>query len=1114
MTLRFQILPLLHAEFSLAAKDPKRPIVRPGNRSANRRGVSVDPKSKKLAGGRRESDRDADSADDDDDSETPMQSIDATVVGEFINIEPSDPLASIDSSQQQGNGERGTGQQVGKSSSRSDPAASTQKADSHLDANTIEGPVDSDQGSSSVDDFSNPRATLDQPGDSTNESASQADLPPPLRRDVRLKNRKIGGKDLPSHVGKFAIKGELGRGAFGVVYLGYDEELQRNVAIKVSLDSNPKRQEKLRVEASKAAQIDSQGIVPVYHIGTTDEGAVYIVQKFIKGCSLRDVVKEKPLSPARATALIRELALALAPAHQMDILHRDLKPDNVLIDKQGKVWIADFGLAISESEQSGKRRELAGTPPYMSPEQISGRVDFLDPRSDLWALGVMYYELLTGKLPFKGKSPSAIREQICERDPRPLQQYGPGLLTEGVNEVFLKACAKKPSDRYATTIEFAAALDDLLLGGLSNQNINGDVSEGWFGENTLDFGTVSRSQSTSQFRSASGSMQRSGSVSGSKSESMHSNESVVFPASQSMMGTAASLLQKLLGLVAVIGLSLAASIVYQRYTTASVEVAESASGDPASDLEGVPDTSDVDGPKDVPDDTAVLNSDTSDNESGPADSGAMVEDAGDASSMEVESKSEPVQLPAGTPEDPFVVAADGTGSHTSISDAINDAGDNYFIKLVSGIYDESLLIDRSLTLMGVNKTETDGKYSCVVSNSDQSPFVVNAPDCVVRLQDLKILGKGTKLTEEFNAIELNAGTLEIDQCELSTSSYNSIKVRKGSSIFATGCRFIEANKFAVSTVSPESAIFRECGFSSNGIEFLGTGGEATGCHFYRNGIRIQDTEQKVSIADCTFEDAIVDGIFAINGLDIEIADSKIENCKNGIVARNCGSLEVTNTNIAKCESGISSINNQMRLTGGELVDIRKDAIQISQGSVAIDGTRFNGIARYALIAIEAPQVNLQDLDISDVQDTAIQLQSGRLQITNTTIDRCDVYGISLGDSGDENGTQKSVSMNAEFSGVSLFNCARAAVMMKQGDLRLENTKMASSQIGIYATSDVDESPSIVSITGSLEMGDGITKDIGMLGEGTGLSIPVAVWNELALRGKTTVRGFEVELIEE
>jgi serine/threonine protein kinase len=172
---------------------------------------------------------------------------------------------------------------------------------------------------------------------------------------------------------------------------------------------------------------------------------------------------------------MREIAIGLEPAHAMDILHRDLKPDNILIDTAGRSWIADFGLAISEDEQVHHRRELAGTPPYMSPEQIQGKIDFLDPRSDVWALGVMFYELLTGKLPFNGKNRKAIAEQICEMDPRPLHQRAPGLLTESMNEVFLRCCAKKPSDRYATVAKFVEALDQLAHDGLCEQNLQGQT---------------------------------------------------------------------------------------------------------------------------------------------------------------------------------------------------------------------------------------------------------------------------------------------------------------------------------------------------------------------------------------------------------------------------------------------------------------------------------------------------------------------------------------------------------------------------------------------------------------------------------------------------------------
>ena len=266
-----------------------------------------------------------------------------------------------------------------------------------------------------------------------------------------------------------------------------DEELQRDVAIKVSLVASESLQAQMRQEAAKLAQLESPGIVPVYHIGTTDDGAVYIVQKYIKGYTLRDLMKKQTLSPARAVQVTQAIAENLEPAHLRDILHRDLKPDNILIDQDGKPWIADFGLAISEDEQLERGPELAGTLPYMSPEQVRGRVDFLDPRSDIWALGVMYYEMLTGKRPFSGKSRESFAEQICQLDPRPLQQRAPGHLTAEMNAVFLRCCAKKPSDRYATVRELIDDLSGLIESGLSNQNISGAFMSPELGDSTLEF---------------------------------------------------------------------------------------------------------------------------------------------------------------------------------------------------------------------------------------------------------------------------------------------------------------------------------------------------------------------------------------------------------------------------------------------------------------------------------------------------------------------------------------------------------------------------------------------------------------------------------------------------
>ncbi len=263
------------------------------------------------------------------------------------------------------------------------------------------------------------------------------------------------------HIKQFELQSILGRGGFGIVWRARDMRLQRDVAVKVPRSDRIAASDRTMFlrEARAAAKLRHPNIIAIHEVGE-DDSEIFIVSELIEGVSLKVWLESNKLTPDAVAQMVAKLAKAVHHAHDKKIVHRDLKPANVLIDQQGEPHVADFGLAKREAgeESISVSGQIIGTPAYMAPEQARGDHAAIDPRTDVYALGAIFYELLTGKRPFRGEL-HLILEQVKNSQPEAPRLIKPDIPRE-LEAICLKCLAKDPTKRYVSA---AALAEDLHL---------------------------------------------------------------------------------------------------------------------------------------------------------------------------------------------------------------------------------------------------------------------------------------------------------------------------------------------------------------------------------------------------------------------------------------------------------------------------------------------------------------------------------------------------------------------------------------------------------------------------------------------------------------------------
>lgn len=755
----------------------------------------------------------------------------------------------------------------------------------------------------------------------------------------------------------FKILDELGRGAFGVVYRARDINLDRQVAIKIPLLRDKGLADKYLIEARNAAKIDSVGIVPVFQVGSTESGQPFVVQKLIDGSTLSSILRKSATLPASwAIGMVQKIATAIGEAHKAGLVHRDLKPANILIDQSGDPWVADFGLSVFEEDQKALRGEVAGTPLYMAPEQLSGRADWLDGRADIWALGVILYESLAGKPPFDAEEFRELKEQIKNRHPKPLTQRNTDLPSE-LDEVFNRCCSKDVSSRYASANELASQLESILADSdLPLESIA--ISAAPDGRTTI----------------------RSRAVANTQARKSTFGQSTLIQPQPNVDTSTVKWLGAALAVVAIICI-VGFFLVWQR-------LGENSGGTASSEIE-------------IPAEPA------------PADSSA--EDIVDSESADtgVPDTETPIVAPEPAKRPELIVSEAGDTAYLSLADAVRDALPNETIVIRAGTYTESIVIDKSLEIRG------EGSRDEIVFVASESAAFEIKNDSALTLTNVSISAEGDELNAielisgqlELKSCKLSSNSYDcLKAHDGSTFLANGCRFEshKHPAIVASGCKDFEVSNCDFRFDVLNLGIKREDPVV--GIQLTDSTGKIRECTFtgtgeLGKGISAAGSSTNLMIANCNFT-SLQHGVelFECSSSKL-ISRNRFSECEIGIYAES-GDGELRDLEISGCDYSVILLRNaKFSLRNAKLLQAAKVGLWLDESQAQITqseitGSRSNSVAVGVMVdRVDSDDITLlaRELEIT-ANRIGLLFVSGRVRLEGGLISANGAAGIAVIDS--------------------------------------------------------------------------------------------------------------------